>query len=91
MKKFLIFIISIPKYIGEGLVIFYKKCISPLIPHTCKFTPTCSTYMMESLKEWGFFKGFWLGMKRIFRCNPHSHGGVDPIKLNPKGEYKWLM
>lgn len=91
MKKVLIFIISIPKYIGQGLIWVYKKCISPLLPHSCKFLPSCSTYTSDSIREWGFFYGVWLGIKRIFRCNPFSKGGVDPVKTNIKGDYKWLM
>jgi len=91
MKKFLKFIISIPKYIGQGLIWVYKKCISPFLPHVCKFTPTCSTYTNESIKEWGFFKGIFLGFKRLLKCNPWSKGGLDPVKTNIKGDYKWLM
>ena len=91
MKKVFIFIISIPKYIGLGFVWFYKKAISPLLPHACKYTPSCSTYMAESIAEWGFLKGTWLGIKRIFRCNPFSKGGLDRVKTNLKGDYKWLM
>ena len=91
MKKVLVFIVSIPKYIGQGLIWVYKKCISPLLPHACKFTPSCSTYTNESIQMWGFFKGTYLGIKRIFRCNPWSKGGLDPVKINIKGDYKWLM
>jgi len=91
MKKVLVFIISIPKYIGQGLIWVYKKCISPLLPHSCKFLPSCSTYTSDSIREWGFFRGVWLGTKRIFRCNPFAKGGVDPVKTNIKGDYKWLM
>lgn len=91
MKKFFLFIASIPKRIALGLVWLYKKCISPLLPHACKFTPSCSIYASQSIKQWGFFKGIWLATKRVFRCNPLSEGGVDPVKINPKGDYRWLM
>lgn len=91
MKKILIFIVNIPKYTLQGLIWVYKKCISPFLPHVCKFTPSCSTYAMQSIQEWGFFKGSYWGIKRILRCNPWAKGGLDPIKLNIKGEYKWLM
>jgi len=91
MKKFFKAILSIPKYIGLSLVWIYKKCISPLLPHSCKFIPTCSAYTSGSIREWGFFYGTALGVKRIFRCNPWAHGGVDPVKTNIKGDYKWLM
>lgn len=91
MKKVLIFIINIPRYIGLGFIWVYKKCISPFLPHACKFTPTCSTYMSESIQEWGFFKGSALGFKRLLKCNPFAKGGLDPVKTNLKGDYKWLM
>lgn len=91
MKKVFIFIVSIPKYIGQGLIWIYKKCISPFLPHSCKYIPSCSTYTLDSIREWGFFRGTALGIKRIFRCNPHAHGGVDPVKTNLKGDFKWLM
>lgn len=91
MKNFFKTIISVPKYIGMGFVWVYKKCISPFLPHVCKYIPSCSTYAMESIKEWGFARGSWLAMKRIVKCNPFSKGGLDPVKINVKGDYKWLM
>lgn len=91
MKKVLIFFISIPKYICKGFVYLYKVCISPLLPHACRFTPSCSTYALQAFKEWGFFKGLMLSIKRVFRCNPTTKGGLDVVKTNPKGDYKWLM
>ena len=91
MKKFLDVILFIPRYIAKGLVLFYQKCISPLLPHACRFTLSCSTYAMECIGEYGFFKGIWLATKRVFRCNPFSKGGVDPVKPNLKGDFKWLM
>ena len=91
MRKFFIFIVNIPRYTIQGLIWVYKKCISPLLPSVCKFTPSCSTFAMQSIQEWGFFKGSYFAMKRIFRCNPWSKGGLDLVKLNIKGDYKWLM
>ena len=91
MRKFFKVILSIPKYIGLGLVWVYKTCISPFLPHVCKYIPSCSTYAALSIKEWGFARGVWLATKRLFRCNPFSKGGLDPVKTNIKGEFKWLM
>ena len=91
MKKFFNFIVNIPKYILQGLIWVYKKCISPFLPHACKFTPTCSTFALQCLQEWGFFKGSFYTLRRILKCNPWSKGGLDPVKLNIKGDYKWLM
>jgi len=95
MKKFFKvlwnIIIFIPKYIAIFLILIFKTCISPFIPHTCKFTPTCSTYARESFAEWGFFVGMWLTTKRLFRCHPFSKGGDDRVPINPKGYYKNIM
>ena len=84
MKKILKFIISIPKYIAIFLVAIFKFCISPFLPHVCKFTPTCSEYASQCFREWGFFIGLHLTIKRIFRCNPWSKGGFDPVPENPR-------
>ena len=61
------------------LVWFYKIVISPLMPATCRFQPTCSTYMIESLKKHGPFYGLFLGLKRIGRCHPWGGSGYDPV------------
>jgi len=49
--------------------------------HYCKFQPTCSQYAIGVLSEFGFFKGMYLSIKRIIKCNPFSNGGYDPIPL----------
>lgn len=91
MKK-IIFIVTYPfKLLFLGLVYFYKFVISPIIPNTCRFTPTCSTYMLQAIKEFGPFKGSYIGIKRLCRCQPCCKGGFDPIPLNIKGETKWLL
>lgn len=57
----------------------YKRFISPLLPPACRFTPTCSEYMMEAISLYGFFKGFFMGLKRLGRCHPFHPGGYDPV------------
>ena len=74
-----------------GIIQIYKYCISPILPNTCRFTPTCSKYMELSIKEFGLFKGSWIGLKRLLRCRPKGGCGYDPIPLNIKGEVKWLF
>ena len=69
----------------------YQWCISPLLPKTCRFYPTCSTYMLLAIKEWGVIKGTILGIKRIFRCRPKGGCGEDFVPLNVKGEKKWIF
>lgn len=61
----------------------YKKMISPIISargYHCKFYPTCSEYTIQAIEKYGFFKGSFLGIKRILKCNPFSKGGYDPLK-----------
>lgn len=58
----------------------YQKFISPLFPPTCRFEPTCSTYFIQALEKYGFFKGTWIGIKRILRCHPGNPGGYDPLR-----------
>ena len=48
--------------------------------HNCKFDPSCSEYTKQAINKYGFFKGSFLGMKRILKCNPFSYGGYDPLK-----------
>jgi len=73
-----------------GLVYIYKYLISPMFPHTCRFHPTCSSYMIRVIKDWGIVKGLWLGTKRIFRCRPKGKCGEDFPPLNIKGDLKWV-
>lgn len=62
-----------------GLIKFYQMTISPLYPHTCRYTPTCSTYSVQALKKHGPLKGGWLALKRILSCNPWGGHGYDPV------------
>ena len=72
MKKVLIKIIE-----------WYQRNISSYLDYKnikCKFYPTCSEYTKQAIEKYGAFKGTWLGIKRILRCNPFSKGGYDPLK-----------
>ncbi len=57
----------------------YQKLISPLLGPTCRFQPTCSSYMIEAIREWGILKGFYLGFRRILKCHPWGPHGHDPV------------
>ena len=61
------------------LIRFYQKFISPLVPATCRFYPTCSSYFIQALEKYGVIKGSYLGIKRILRCHPGNPGGYDPL------------
>lgn len=62
-----------------GLIKLYQLIISPWLGPSCRFTPTCSQYGLEAFKKYGVFKGFWLTIKRISRCNPWGGKGYDPV------------
>jgi len=76
MKQILFKILSLPILL---LVKIYQYVISPLSPSSCRYHPTCSNYMIESIKIWGPFKGTWLGLKRISKCHPWGSSGYDPV------------
>jgi len=61
------------------LIWFYKIVLSPLLPATCRFQPTCSTYFIEALKIHGLLYGSYLGFKRILSCHPWGKNGYDPV------------
>ncbi|ROI08975.1 membrane protein insertion efficiency factor YidD [Chryseobacterium sp. H3056] len=61
------------------LIRIYQMGISPLLPNSCRYTPTCSSYMIEALRIHGPLKGLWLGSKRISRCHPWGGEGYDPV------------
>ena len=62
-----------------ALVRFYQTAISPLFPSTCRYMPTCSTYMIQALKIHGPVKGLILGLRRFSRCHPWGGSGFDPV------------
>ena len=55
-----------------GMIRFYRRYLSPLHPPTCRFIPTCSAYAMEAIEKYGAWKGGWLAVRRILRCNPFN-------------------
>ena len=61
------------------IIKFYQSFISPLIGSNCRYTPTCSTYSIDSLKKHGLIKGMYLSIKRISKCNSLFKGGYDPV------------
>ncbi len=72
ISKFLILIVRI-----------YQIGVSPYFPDSCRYQPTCSQYMIDSIKEWGVVKGTWMGLKRLASCHPWGGHGWDPVKKNP--------
>ena len=67
------------KRFAIGLILFYQRAISPLFPPSCRYHPTCSAYSKTAIERFGFFRGGWMGAKRIARCHPFHEGGYDPV------------
>jgi putative membrane protein insertion efficiency factor len=63
----------------RGLVRLYQLLISPVLPASCRFHPSCSAYAMEALAKHGPVTGSWLAVKRVCRCHPWNDGGIDPV------------
>jgi len=72
------------KSIFTAPIRYYQKHISPTKPACCKYRPTCSSYAIEAIEEWGVIRGLALAIWRVLRCNPFSKGGFDPVPDNPK-------
>jgi putative membrane protein insertion efficiency factor len=68
------------KRLTIGIIRLYQKCLSPIFGRHCRFTPTCSEYMIDAIKAKGLLKGVCLGIWRILRCNPFNPGGYDPVE-----------
>lgn len=79
------------KYVAIALLKAYKATISKVKGKRCIFSPSCSVYSMEAYKEFGFFVGSWLTLKRLLRCAPWGKGGFDPIPTNLRGKEKWFV
>lgn len=67
------------KGIALELIKLYQRTISQVLPSSCRFAPTCSHYTHEAISKFGFFRGVWLGVKRLSRCHPLHSGGYDPV------------
>ena len=63
-----------------ALIRFYKRSISPYTPASCRYNPTCSQYAYEAITKYGAFKGGWLALRRLLRCNPFNKSDpYDPV------------
>ncbi len=63
-----------------ALIGAYQRWLSPLLPPSCRFHPTCSEYTRQAVLRYGATRGLWMGLKRITRCQPLCAGGFDPVR-----------
>ena len=62
-----------------GLIRIYRRFISPILPASCRYDPTCSVYSQQAFQRYGFLKALYLSIRRILRCHPFHPGGYDPL------------
>lgn len=67
------------KELLKAFICFYRYCISPVLPPSCRFYPSCSEYALDAIEDHGPLKGIWLAVKRVLRCHPYNDGGFDPV------------
>ncbi|MEM7225732.1 MAG: membrane protein insertion efficiency factor YidD [Pseudomonadota bacterium] len=66
-------------WLAIELICFYQNVISPVIPASCRYSPSCSAYTAEAIERHGVLIGLWLGTRRVLRCNPWAGCGHDPV------------
>jgi uncharacterized protein len=71
--------IAMLRWLALKIIRFYQLAISPWLPPSCIYYPTCSQYGLEAISKYGFFKGGWMAVRRILRCHPFAQGGHDPV------------
>ena len=73
----------IPAAVAGWLIEGYRRWISPMLPPTCRYTPTCSEYAIEAIDRFGLLRGGWLAVRRLLRCHPFGGWGSDPVPERP--------
>ncbi|MGC2061760.1 MAG: membrane protein insertion efficiency factor YidD [Thermodesulfovibrionales bacterium] len=68
------------KIILVSIIRLYKFFISPILPGTCRFVPSCSQYAIEAITQHGALRGLYLAVRRLLRCHPWHPGGFDPVR-----------
>ena len=63
-----------------GLIQIYRRFISPMLPPTCRYEPSCSLYTVQAIEKYGVLKGLFMGTLRVLRCHPFARGGFDPVR-----------
>jgi uncharacterized protein len=69
-----------PRRIFVGAIGVYRRFVSPMLPSSCRYWPTCSEYTVHAVQKYGVVKGGLMGAWRVLRCNPWSRGGIDPVR-----------
>ena len=68
------------KAVGITLIKGYRRVLSPVLPPSCRFTPSCSLYALQAVEKYGLLRGCLMGARRVLRCHPFAEGGYDPVR-----------
>ena len=91
LKQIIATLVKTLQIVFIGSIRVYRRLISPWLPRSCRFYPSCSQYAIEAVELHGLVKGTYLMVRRLLRCHPGSAGGVDLVPLNKKGVEKWTL
>ena len=83
--------VSLPARLGLGLIWIYRHSLSLFMGRTCRYAPSCSEYTADALRKYGLWRGGWLGLSRILRCNPWGASGYDPIPGTLPDDARWYL
>lgn len=72
-------VLLIPRTVLIGFIRGYQLLLSPILPASCRFYPSCSEYTRQAVAKYGAVRGSWLGARRLVRCHPFNPGGYDPV------------
>jgi len=70
---------EVSKDLVLALLRAYKLALSPMLPPSCRYVPTCSDYAAEAVARFGAWRGSWMALGRVLRCHPFVKGGYDPV------------
>jgi putative membrane protein insertion efficiency factor len=63
-----------------GLIRVYRRYVSPMLPTSCRYTPSCSLFALQAIEKYGVLRGILMGALRLLRCHPFARGGFDPVR-----------
>ena len=73
-------VIDLLRRASIGSIRVYRRYVSPMLPASCRYTPSCSLYTLQAIEKYGVLRGIPLGALRVFRCHPFARGGFDPVR-----------
>ena len=87
MNSVVAFVLLLPRNLSVLILRGYRAVISPLYGDVCRYYPSCSSYALQAIQQYGVVRGSWMGMRRIARCHPWAAGGVDDVPQRVTQKY----